>query len=702
MPKKLGILLLILTLLVPATLPAHAEPTPAGVEQPYNNAGQVKLFAPATSNIRPGERYTISFNVTYPKSNNVAIKGVNAVSADPNSVFVIGSSFRIDGKNNNENNNKNNNKNDNENDTTTTFCFDVQASDSVQNVNVPITIKVDYVESETVESVTTTSNVRVLSAAPTITVSRTDLIPSNQVKAGGSFTVGFEFKNTGNAPVRDITVALELPEKLGMTRGLSSQKILGLPSGGTEYLSFDLTTARDMAPGTYQVPMSWSIGTGEAATGGKGNFSFYVSKGTGQDSSLTIQNLVAPSGTLSRGQNFSVSFDLKNEGKENASNIVVKAVPAEGSEVASRSVSQQNIPLLAPGQSRPLKFDFGTSSQTKNPNNSINIVIEYEDDTTTPDKKKITEQTITAFVNVPVKDGEDGPKSTPKLIIDKYTFDPQLVPAGSSFDMTLSFFNTNSAKTVKNIKIFLTSKENADPKAPSSGTSVFTPVDSSNTFYIDEIPPKGHVEKTITLFTIPDAVAKTYEITANFEYEDAGNNPYTATEIIGVPVIQESKLDVQELSLSTGGDSVPMGMPVSIDTDFYNTGKVTIYNLMVKVEGPFTGDNLTYYVGNFETGSTDHFSATLFPEEMGKQKGKVVFSYEDSSGHEQTIEKEFSFEVTEALPEDEMGDDFNPPSNGPSAGLIIAILAIVGGGVGYFFYRRHKKKKMDEGLEIDE
>ena len=42
-----------------------------------------------------------------------------------------------------------------------------------------------------------------------------------------------------------------------------------------------------------------------------------------------------------------------------------------------------------------------------------------------------------------------------------------------------------------------------------AGGSVFTPVDSSNTFYIDNIPPKGRVEKKITMFTVPDA-NKTY------------------------------------------------------------------------------------------------------------------------------------------------------------------------------------------------
>ncbi len=42
---------------------------------------------------------------------------------------------------------------------------------------------------------------------------------------------------------------------------------------------------------------------------------------------------------------------------------------------------------------------------------------------------------------------------------------------------------------------------------------------------------------------MPDAQAKTYTITANFEYEDSKGEEYTATELIGgVPVIQQSNL----------------------------------------------------------------------------------------------------------------------------------------------------------------
>ncbi len=63
--------------------------------------------------------------------------------------------------------------------------------------------------------------------------------------------------------------------------------------------------------------------------------------------------------------------------------------------------------------------------------------------------------------------------------------------------------------------------------------NVFTPVDSSNTFYYDSIAPKGTVSKTMTLYTVPSAQPKTYTLTVNFEYEDESGNEYTCNRAFG-------------------------------------------------------------------------------------------------------------------------------------------------------------------------
>ena len=280
-----------------------------------------------------------------------------------------------------------------------------------------------------------------------------------------------------------------------------------------------------------------------------------------------------------------------------------------------------------------------------------------------------------------------------------------MVEAGKNFEMKLSFYNTNSSKTVKNIKIFLTSEPNVttgDNAKPTAGTSVFTPVDSSNTFYIDSIKPKGKVEKNITMFTIPDAAAKTHTITANFEYEDGSGEAYTATELIGIPVVQQSKLEVGELVYSPEamvGDYAP------VSVEFYNTGKTPLYNMMVKLEGNFQTESGNYYIGNFANGSSDSFEGNVIPNEAGEIKGAVVFTYEDSTGEQQEIRHEFAMNVSEMTMPD-IDDEF-PPMEEPGGikkllknKILWAVIILGAGGFGGFKF--YKKKKAEKDLDLDE
>lgn len=101
--------------------------------------------------------------------------------------------------------------------------------------------------------------------------------------------------------------------------------------------------------------------------------------------------------------------------------------------------------------------------------------------------------------------GSEDIKNKPKLIVDNYAFNPRPLKAGEDFDLTISFFNTNNEKRINNIRIVLNSsgssstlvEEDFKTSAPSYPASVFTPVNSSNTFYIDYIEPKSRMEKKL-------------------------------------------------------------------------------------------------------------------------------------------------------------------------------------------------------------
>ena len=401
---------------------------------------------------------------------------------------------------------------------------------------------------------------------------------------------------------------------------------------------------------------------------------------------------------MGQNQTVTVSFSLKNIGKIDAKNIKVMVESSDLAGVVPKTVSTKKINTLEPGKSQNLSFAFLTRKEAETRNYPINITIEYEDDLSAEGDKYTLTQYVGVFV---VKPGDDI-KTIPRLIIDKYNFEPNLVKAGENFTMNLSFFNTNSQKTVRNIKIFLASDEKSDPDSPSAGSNIFTPVDSSNTFYIDSIPPKGKIEKNITLSTVPDAQAKTYTITANFEYEDSDGEQYKDVELIGIPVIQQSKIEIGELLIPP---EAYVGEPTPISVEFYNTGKVTLYNMMVKLEGDFQMENANYYVGNFESGGTEYFEGMVIPEEPGELTGAIVFTYEDSTGEIVEHREEFTLNVIDMPPMDEFPDDM-PMEDEPrgikkllkSKGFWITIVLIATGVGGFVFYKKKKKK----GMAIDE
>src|SRR5699024_4705217 len=115
-------------------------------------------------------------------------------------------------------------------------------------------------------------------------------------------------------------------------------------------------------------------------------------------------------------------------------------------------------------------------------------------------------------------------------------------------DLNLSLLNTHREKGVKNIKMFLTLAEETSSETEKSG-NIFTPVNSSNTFYFDAIAPKGTAEKQLRLYVVPNAQPKTYTLTVNFEYEDAEGKEYTATELLGINVKQVTELSIDDFAL---------------------------------------------------------------------------------------------------------------------------------------------------------
>ncbi|MDY0235740.1 MAG: CARDB domain-containing protein [Gudongella sp.] len=578
--------------------------------------------------------------------------------------------------------------------------FDIEVADKAPNGSYSLELDIVYYNSSNEKyELSKTIYIRVLAKdSPDLIITRTDIMPSSQVNPGDQVIVGFEIENTGDGLAKDIRVSLpELSkETFYLTSGTSNKRIDEIRSGKKGYVYFELTAAASLSYGNYELEVDLNYKNDEnVENDSKEYFSINILKSDPKAAKLIIKNIVYPTGTLYKNQQVKLTFEVENIGPTPALDIEINAKSQDESGLVSKTLGQAKYDALNPGETLSFQFLFITTEGGETKNYPIDITVDYTDEFVDPDLRDSLLRTIGIFLYNRDTSGDN--ISTPKLIIDRYDFSPSIVKAGENFQMNLSFFNTNQSKSVKNIKIFLTAEEETD-----SG-SVFTPVNSSNTFYIDSIAPKGKVDKVITMYTIPDAKAKTYTLTANFEYEDSAANTYTAEELIGVPVVQQSKLDLGEIVYQP---EAYIGQQTPISIEFYNTGKVTLYNLMVKLEGDFQSENGQYFVGNFNSGANDFYEGYVIPQESGQLEGNLVFTFEDSTGQEQEIKEPFSLNVVEMppmeFPDGEIPDMEEPSLMSKVMKFLIPGLILIAVIIGVILFRKKRAKKHEKDLEIDE
>lgn len=305
----------------------------------------------------------------------------------------------------------------------------------------------------------------------------------------------------------------------------------------------------------------------------------------------------------------------------------------------------------------------------------------------------------------------------PKLIVDNYSVSPNPIKVGSKFDLVLSFYNTNKNKAVRNVKVVLNSNNgssviveenstnNSEDKTgnnlkSSTSSSVFMPVNSSNTFYIDNIYAGSRTTKTVSLTTPYDIPPNTYELAVHLEYEDDTYKEFGSVESLGINIFQEPKIKLGTINFPTA----VVGQESSISADLYNTGRSSIYNLMIKMTGDFDTMSDTYYIGNFQPGVTENFSSSIIPKKAGKINGKLEITYEDTIGKSHSFIQDFTQEAVIGAPIDpNLKDTEGKRGEGsifknPILWVIIALLSLI--LIVIILKKRKKRIQVDE-LIID-
>jgi hypothetical protein len=237
----------------------------------------------------------------------------------------------------------------------------------------------------------------------------------------------------------------------------------------------------------------------------------------------------------------------------------------------------------------------------------------------------------------------------------------------------------------------------------SSEDGSIIPVNSSNSFYIEKLGKKERINQAMMFTVKPSAEQKTTPLTVDMSYEDGSGNAFTSKDIISIPVMQETRLEVDDV---IAPPELYAGMQSGVSVQFYNMGKTTLNNLRVTAEGDFdTPESTSYFVGNMESGKSDTYDFSFIPRQGGAMEGKIIFTYEDAAGDQQILERPFSFEIQAEMP---AFDEGMPPEDGAAQGdggkalwIVLGALVLLAGG-GIIAWRKIRKKKIHREMEIDE
>jgi len=433
------------------------------------------------------------------------------------------------------------------------------------------------------------------------------------LKAGEQRKISVVLRNNGALDAKDVRATLQGLSTNGFTlyNFPDVKQLSDIPGNKVIQLDYVLIPSENMATGNYDLRLKVDY-KDSRMTSYSDEFTFFLPvKGIDTTvSDIRIENIEAPNEDISVEESFKIAFDVTNYSDIDADGV--KVTLATDNAIICKSLNIQNIGKLAKEESKRVEFELYATSEAVTRNYPIQINVEFENGT---GEKKV-KNTVSQYIGVFVDKG--GSKRTPRIIVDRYNVEPSIIKAGDVFQLTMSLLNTSSYATVSNIKVSLISDD-----------GVFSPVNSSNTIYIESIGPKENVQNVFTLTPKRDAEHKTYGISVNIDYEDDEGNQYSTRDMISVSVIQQAKLVLGDLSMPP---EVYVGQPFPVSLEFYNMGKTTLYNLMIRTEGNFTAQNSNYYVGNFEPGSTDYYDAGIIPTEEGTLNGKIIFTFENAVG----------------------------------------------------------------------
>lgn len=558
-------------------------------------------------------------------------------------------------------------------------------------------------------------------------------------KTGKSLSVSFQIKNNSGRDFEDLSIAFDVSggdiwdedsedmqygysfpfEQTGSLNDTENPKHVGRLSKGKERtVSLTGQVRRDLSEGYYKVPVV--VMDKDGTWLGWADLRVWISKSTGTDDDkdddtktydfVLGEGQNTPRGAYPEVMNFAIN--LRNNSPATVYNIKASMVLDPDTAKFPFEINDANydrmFEKIEKGETVPLDYSFAIRKDAYTGYYPINMKIYYST-SSTGDELETYESSFYVYVQNKDKEDEKGDfnehdRTKARVIVDGFVTNPGTIIAGDEFDLVLNIKNASNDITATNLLFTFESEKVSE-------SAVFTTESGSSSIAMDSLGPGGTKEIKLRLASKPGVDQRSYSLKVIAKFDSPEFKNAEESMSVDIPIRQIARLNTGTFDIMP--ESINVGDEANIMFGINNTGKVLLYNVMVK----FEADSIRTtdaYVGNIKPGETGNVDCMVTGEAPTADDGivKVTISYEDENGEVSSEEKELRLYVTEEIMMDDMdvGNFEDIPLEEPSffeqhkkivipvgIGAAVVLLVIVAA-----LLKRRKRKKAEQDEDMDD
>lgn len=492
---------------------------------------------------------------------------------------------------------------------------------------------------------------------------------------------------------------------------------------GKKSVSLSGRVRNDLTEGYYKVPVVVlrKVSEGGFEQLGYEDLQIWISKGTGTDDEddenhtydfVLGEGQSTPDGVYPNVMNFSIN--LRNNSPATVYNVKASMILDPDSTKFPFEINDANydrmFEKIAVDETVSLDYSFAIREDTYTGYYPISMKIYYSDSST---GSELANYETKFYVRVHNKEKEDEyeefnehDRTKARLIIDGFTTNPETIVAGEAFELILNVKNASSSVPASDILMTVESEK-------ASESPVFSTEAGSSSVSISSLGAGQSQEVRLRLSSRAGVDQRSYGLTFKAKYDSPEFKNAEETMTVDIPIRQIPRLNTGTFEIMP--EAISVGEESNVMFGINNTGKVTLYNVMVKFEADSIQTTDTY-VGNIKPGETGNVDCMVTGTAPTADEGKikVTISYEDENGEVSKEQKEMSLFVSEPMPlEDDLMnegmEDFPVEEPGflekyssvllPVSLGAVAVLTMILVGIAV---RSRKRRKEQEEQEDDE